>query len=217
MEEVVTHRSQRSRCAKRTVRGATTALTALVLLGGALAGPAHADPEDMPCSDTWRFDVEGEPTRERTEIMTFTLDNRADPNHPLDRTETIATGETETFSNSAASEWGIEISAEASFSAFGVGVTASASSAYNSSTSNTMEKSVSVEKGTEFPMSVGPGQGVVYHVGFEKIRATGYYERIRNCESTAQSYLRIGPVTETAPLESKAVWTELLPPLKEKK
>ncbi|MFJ2742507.1 hypothetical protein ACIO3O_22905 [Streptomyces sp. NPDC087440] len=46
------------------------------------------------------------------------------------------------------------------------------------------------------------------------VRATGYYERLQGCDTKGQRYLRIGPITETAPLESKAVWTEVLPPLK---
>ncbi|MFJ2742508.1 hypothetical protein ACIO3O_22910 [Streptomyces sp. NPDC087440] len=142
--------------------GRRAALASAVCLAAAvaLAGPApaaHADPEDLICDGAWHFDLEGKPERIRQEVMSFTLDNRSDPDHPLDRTETISQGSAKSFSNSFSKEYSVEASASAGFGAFSASISAS----YGSSSTQEMQESVSIEKGTEFPMSVGPGKGVV--------------------------------------------------------
>ncbi|MFF6971267.1 MULTISPECIES: hypothetical protein [Streptomyces] len=191
-------------------RRSRTALGICALAAALLtpAAPAAAEPWDVECDDQWHFDQVGEPIHERVVADKFVYDNRAG-NVDLERTETVKESLTRTFSHSM--EIGLEVTA--GFKAFFAEMNTTLTTRY----SFNMTQTNSIEKETQVHYKVDPGKGFTYYVGLDIVKVTGYYERILGCDTPAQRYQRVGPVTVEVPGVGKADWAVALPPLEAKK
>ncbi|QDY77150.1 hypothetical protein [Streptomyces qinzhouensis] len=195
----------RAACRRGRAALAVCALAAALLTP---AAPAAAQPWDVECDDQWHFDQVGEPIHERVVADKFVFDNRAG-NADLKRTETVKESLTRTYSHSM--EVGLEVTA--AFKAFFAEMNTTLTTRY----SFNMTQTNSVERETQVTYKVKPGLGFTYYVGLDIMKVSGYYERIVGCDTAAQRYQRVGPVTVEVPGVGKADWAVALPPLEAKK
>ncbi|MFJ8229009.1 hypothetical protein ACIQ9E_03465 [Streptomyces sp. NPDC094448] len=205
--DVLIEAPARPRRPHRTRRALATALASALtagLLAAASAAPATADPGTVACDGKWHFVATGSPVQERITAERFTFDNRRSKS-PKKYTERTKTTTTSSFTHSV--DIGIEVSA--GFDAFGASMSASLKTNYGFTTT----RENSIERETEVAYEVGPNEGYIVYIGIETMKVRGYYERINGCDTPAERYQQVGPVTVSVPGSGKVVWSEDLPPL----